>query len=414
MKKEKVFAYVGTWPLKQDGLHPGLPNSGMDHVKTGIFGFLMNTETGDWTPTSNFYTSSMTSMLCATTDGKFLYSSDENRNTKGISYSGGGILAFAINGENGDLKFINKQSSMGAFTSFVEMDASNKYVFATNMGYLHEKFIRIIKAEDGKFKMTIEEEEGSIVMFRIREDGGVTEVIDMAGFRGANPKAQGEGFSHHHCVKINPSNNFLLTCDIGCDKIHVFRIDHANGKLVLATSSSFKTRTGIRPRFLVFHPTNPWFFVNNESNSTVYSFSFDINNGKIEELDYASSVFNKEDSTKSLTADIAVHKNGKYLYVSSRSQQRRMPNANCPPDTIAIFEINQVTGKLVLNAVTPVIADNPRGIAFDPAYKYLYITSLETNMIFRYTVDPDTGILSNPAVVANVPTPSSIKFVTIN
>lgn len=145
----------------------------------------------------------------------------------------------------------------------------------------------------------------------------------------------------------------------------------------------------------------------------MYSFSFDNSNGKIEELDYASAVFNQEDSTKSWTSDMAMSDDGKYLYVSNRSLQKRMPDTNCPPNTIAIFQVDQESGKLVLKAVTPIVADNPRGIALAPGGDYLYITSMDTNEIFRYAVGPVNGMLSNPTVVANMPVPSSIKFLTV-
>jgi 6-phosphogluconolactonase len=411
MKEKRIFAYVGTRP---GGLAPGFlrPPSLDPSIKTGIFGFRMDTENGDWTPTRNFYTSSVLSMLCSTVNGKFLYSTDETRNRKGIPFAGGGILAFSIDSESGELKFINEKSSMGTNPVYAEVDTTGHYVFVANVGLPQEKFVKVIKTGDGKFKMMTEEEEGTIAMFSILKNGGVTDVIDMVGFRGVYHEEQGEAFSHHHCIKIDPSNNFVLTCDTK-DKIHVFRIDYRNGKLVPAENPSFKTYAGVEPRFLVFHPIKPWFFVNNQRNSTVYSFSFNSTNGKIEELDYASAVFNEHDSSKSWTSDIAVHRNGKYLYVSSRSLQKQLPNANCPPSTIAVFDINQKTGRLILKAVTPV-ADNPRGVAFSPDCRYLYVASLDTDVVIRYKTDPDTGMLSDPAVAANVPAPASIKFVTID
>jgi 6-phosphogluconolactonase len=220
------------------------------------------------------------------------------------------------------------------------------------------------------------------------------------------------GFSHHHCVKVDPSNRFLLACDMS-GKIRVFHIDHENGKLVPAQRPFFETRTGVGPRTLLFHPTKPWFFVNNQSNSTLYAFSFDSNSGVIAELDYASAVFNEEDSTKSWTSDMTIAPSGKHLYVSNRSLSRLLPHANCPPDAIAIFEIDPHAGKLTLSAVTPVEASHPKGLAFAPGSNFLYVAGMEANAIYRYTADPENGALSNPVVVANVPVPSSIKFLAV-
>lgn len=415
MKEKRVFAYVGTWPALMRGAIPGFkgPQTGNDTEKTGIFGFHVDPKTGDWTPASNFYTPSMTSELCLSHDGNFLYANDEERNRKGVLHAGGSVLAFAINPENGELRLLNEQPSMGTSPTHVDTDASGRYAFLSNLGNPHDRFVKVVRTADGNFELTTEEEEGSVAMFRILEDGTLTAAIDMAGAHTLNPEGHRKGFSHHHCVKVDPSNRFLLACDTN-DKIHVFKIDYANGKLVPAEHPLFETRTGTKPRTLLFHPTKPWFFVNNQSNSTVYSFSFDTKNGAIEELDYASAVFNNDDSTKSWTSDMTVSPNGNYLYVSNRSLHKLMPDANCPPNTIAIFQIDQQTGKLALKAVTPVDADHPRGIAFAPGSNFLFVAGMDANAVYRYTADPDDGTLSTPAIVANVPVPSSIKFLTVD
>jgi len=90
MGKKKVFAYVGTWPALMRGSLPGFqaPQSNNAKTDTGIFGFHVDLQTGDWTPASNFYTSSMTSELCLSNNGKFLFANDEDRHRKGIKYTG--------------------------------------------------------------------------------------------------------------------------------------------------------------------------------------------------------------------------------------------------------------------------------------------------------------------------------------
>lgn len=413
MGKKKIFVYVGTWPilLRGAGSIPGFQSPGnMDaSVETGIFGFLMDPETGDWTPSSNFYTSSLTSELCLSPDGKHLFANDEERNRKGVLCAGGSILSFAIDHESGELALVDEQPSMGTSPTSVETDASGRYAFMANLGNPHEKFARVVKTEDGGFEMTTAEEEGSVAMFCIKEDGSLTRAIDVVGFECGCPGTHKDGFAHHHCVKVDPSNRFLLVCDMN-DKIHVFRIDHEKGRLIPAERPFFQTRAGVEPRTIKFHPDKPWFFVNNQRNSTVYSFSFDSADGSIEELDYESAVFNEEDSRKSWTSEMAISPDGKHLYVSNRSLQKRMPDVICPPNTVAIFGVDQETGRLVLKEVIPSEADNPRGIALSPNGEYLYVTSMDTNEVYRYNVDADNGMLSNPDVVAKVPVPSSIEF----
>jgi 6-phosphogluconolactonase len=413
MDANEILVYVGTWPVLMRGPVPGFggPQAAPPAVQTGIFGFRLDRETGDWAPTSNFYTSFITSELSLSPDGAFLYANDEDRHRKGVPYAGGSILAFAINRESGELALLNEQPSVGASPVYVETDATGRYAFAANLGNPHEKFVKVIRAGDS-FELATEEEEGSIAMFRILEDGTLTPAIDIAGTRGFQPETRYAGFSHPHCVKVDPSNNFLLACDMG-GRILAFRIDHENGRLLPADRPFVQTRPDVGPRTLLFHPTKPWFFVNNQSNSTVYSFSFDTGTGAIEERDYVSAVFDQEDSTKSWTSDMALSPDGSRLYVANRSLRKLMPDAGCPPDTIAIFEIDQQTGGLTLKAATPLDAKHPRGIAFAPGSNFLYVTSMDSNEVYRYTADPDDGTLSGPAVVANVPVPSSIRFLVV-
>lgn len=414
MTTKEMLAYVGTWPVLLRGPMPGFlgPKSAQPVQETGIFGYRVDPTTGDWTPVSSFLTPSITSELCLSRDGAFLYANDEARHRNGILHAGGGVLAFAIDRSTGELKLLNEQPSLGTSPASVEIDATGRFVFLANLGNPHDKFVKIVPSDGGGFELAAEEEEGSVVMFRTLEDGTLTPAIDVEGARALYPDRLQSGFPHHHCAKVDPSNRFLLSCDMS-GKIHVFRIDHAAGRLAATDPPFFETRAGVSPRTLTFHPTQPWFFVNNQSNSTVYAFSFDRETGAVAELDYASAVFNQADSMKSWTSDMTISPNGDFLYVSNRSLRKLMPDADCPPDTIAIFKIDRQSGKLTLTAVTPVEAHHPKGLAFAPGSNFLYVAGMDANAVYRYAADPDDGSLSSPFVVANLPVPSSIKFLSV-
>ena len=397
-EERTVFLYAGTWPALLRGPIPGFkgPQVACEEVRTGIFGFRMCPETGELTPAGNYYTDSITSEMCISADGKYLYACDERIDRKGIPYSGGGILAFRIDWDNGTLAYLNDQASMGTSPPSVDIDVLGRYAFLANLGNPHEKT----------------GEEGSIAMFRILEDGSLAPAADVTGFRGAYP-GQGSDFSpHYHCLKVDPSGKYLLACDTN-DKIHIFIIDFEKGKLSPAGRPFFETKRGVTPRTILFHPNKPWFFVNNQNNSTVYSFAFDSENGEIEELGYVSAVFNPEDSTRSWTANMAVSQDGGYLYVTNRSLQKLMPDAPCPPDTIAVFKIDRGNGRLSLTAVIPTEAGHPRGLEFSPDGRFLYVAGMDSNKIIRYKVSQDGGMLGNPCVAADLPVPSSIKILVV-
>lgn len=403
---KKLLAYVGTWPLTRQT--PSNP------LKAGIHVFEADPETGDLREIQYCESDKMTSMFCFSPDGRFLYATDEDRNTGGRFCAGGSVLSFAVDGETGRLTHINTRSSVGACPTYISIDRSGRYVFAANHG-TKERLIRSGKRADGTFCVETISDEGSVAMFRVEEDGSLSEAVDVVAFPDVSttpvPMAVGV---HAHCAVTDPSNRYLLTCEKGGDRIYVHRIDYENERLIPAECPYYSAPTHAAPRHIVFHPSLPFFFVCNEVGGTVGSYSLDPRTGRITELDLKSAFGEGFDRYDGLNADIQVHGSGRFLYVSVRTGTLFFPNPKgTPPGAIAVFSIDPDSGALTLIQRFDTLGENTRALAFDPSSRFLYACSIKDDLVVRYSCDPVSGLLSDPRPAAQLLCPSSIRFLVL-
>jgi 6-phosphogluconolactonase len=98
-------------------------------------------------------------------------------------------------------------------------------------------------------------------------------------------------------------------------------------------------------------------------------------------------------------AEIALHPSGKWLYTSNRGH-----------DSIAVFSVDQTTGKLALLADVPTGGKEPRHFAIDPTGHYLLAENQNSDSIVEFHIDPNSGQLTQPTEVAHVPSPVCLVF----
>ena len=71
-------------------------------------------------------------IMCVSADNRLLYTINVTPSLGGKPGAGGGVVAFAINRENGSLKHLNTQPSMGANPTAVIIDKTNSRVLVAN------------------------------------------------------------------------------------------------------------------------------------------------------------------------------------------------------------------------------------------------------------------------------------------
>jgi 6-phosphogluconolactonase len=326
-------------------------------------------------------------------DRRFLYATNEVSDLGGKRGAGGGVLAFAINQQNGTITHLNTQPSLGTDPCNMTIDATGSRVLVANHGSFMP-VIRIVK-NNGVPEVQNVYDHGSVVMFAVKPDGSLEPACDAASFgEELSPVSLVPGQAHS--VYVDPGNRFVVACDVGADHLYVYRFDAASR--TLGEPKVFPTPPGRATRHGAFHPRLPYFFVINERESSLSSFHFDSGTGDLAMIQTVPTVVDGYSGPRNAPADIRVHPNGKFVYGGNRGDE-----------SIAIFKLDEKTGQL-----TPVDIVKTQGAArefnFDPSGRYLFAANPQANAVVTFAVDPDTGRMTPTGAKAEVPKPVCIHF----
>lgn len=302
------------------------------------------------------------SFLKAGKMGKYLYSVSETGPADGET---GFVYSFEIQ-DDGSLKNIGKEQTGGFAPCHIALDKSGKYAFVSN--YLG----------------------GVVMVYRIGSAGNLVKNQEI--------KLEYPDKAHAHSVKLSGDNRYAYIADLGNDKIWIYHFDKAEGKLTPHEQKFIELKKGAGPRHMSFAKNGTFAYSINELNSSVSVFTAKENGG-LEIIQNISSL-PETYKNKNSAADIHLHPSGKFLYASNRGH-----------NSIAIYSINNETGKLTNVDFAPVAGETPRNFAISPFGKFLYAASQDTGNITIYKINPETGKLKIQAPVFEIKTPVCLEFV---
>jgi 6-phosphogluconolactonase len=101
-------------------------------------------------------------------------------------------------------------------------------------------------------------------------------------------------------------------------------------------------------------------------------------------------------------AELEVHPNGRFLYGSNRGH-----------DSVAVFAIDQDTGRLSPVEYHPCGGRTPRNFAFDPTAKWILLTNQDSSNAVVFRVDPDSGRLTQTGDPVPIPSPFCERFLPV-
>jgi 6-phosphogluconolactonase len=321
----------------------------------GIHISKFNTTTGDLSEPDLAAETGSPSFLAIHPSKKYLYSVGE-MGTPG--QKGGAVSAFSISQPDGKLTLINQVSSVGAGPCHISVDKTGKMAMVANYGG------------------------GSVASYSIQDKGGLSEAQTFVQHEGSSVNLKRQAGPHAHSLNTSPDNRFGFACDLGLDKVLIYKLDPATGKM---TSHGHATvAPGSGPRHFAFHPSGKYAFVNNEILMTVTSFAYDAEKGTLTEIATVSTLPEADRSKTGLsTAETVAHPNGKFVYVSNRTH-----------DTIAVFSCDPATGKLTLIQNAPAEGEIPRNFNLDPTGKWMIVAHQNSNTAALFKVDQDSGKLN--------------------
>jgi len=362
MANQAMLIYVGTYTRS------------MAHVAAkseGIYLISMDPATGALAHVNKAVVPDNPSYVALHPSGNTLYAVNEVGDFAGRE--SGAVSAYAID-EHGALTFLNQEPTGGAAPCHLVVDATGRYVLCANYSG------------------------GSVSMHPINDDGSLGQMSDFVQHTGSSVNPQRQQEAHAHSFTIDKSNRHAYACDLGADQVVIYQLDLENGKLVPNEPPYVETHKGAGPRHFDFHPNGTNAYAIDELDSTITVFRYTDVTGALEVIQTIPTLPEGFDG-RSHCADIHVHPTGKFVYGSNRGH-----------DSIAIFTVDPVTGKLEAAGHESTGGKVPRGFALDPSGSFLLAANQNSDSVVVFRINQATGQLTPTGYELSVPTPVCLKF----
>jgi 6-phosphogluconolactonase len=335
----------------------------------GIYVYDFNAATGDATLVSNTDSVTNPSWVSVSGDRKFVYAVNE---TNGANP--GRVSAYSFDRANGTLKFINTTASGGDDPCYLATTSDNKWLTVANYS------------------------SGTAAVIPINEDGSLkpySQLIHDTIYRDSGSTAT----PHVHETVFSPDEKYLVTPDLGLDKLIIYRFDKTKDQpLTLSTPSFVESKKGSGPRHMVFSPNKKFAYLMHELSGTVTTYQYA--DGKFTEIQDLPT-FPEGTTGRKDGAEINISPDGKFLYTSDRADL----------NIITVFSIDATTGKLAFKGTQSSLGQHPRHFMIDPGGNFLLAANQDSESIIIFKRDKETGMLSETGKTIHVPRPVCLQMI---
>jgi 6-phosphogluconolactonase (cycloisomerase 2 family) len=347
----------------------------------GIYLFEMNQDSGALEQRELTPNGSNPSWLAIDRTGAFLYSANETATFEG--QNSGSVSAYRIDPSSRHLTVVNTVSSEGAGPCHLSIHPGGQHVLVANYAG------------------------GTLAVAPIRANGGLspaTCVIRDEGTLGPEKATSappgsfamsGHDRPHAHMIQADPTGRFVLSSDLGLDRITVWKFDAEHGKLI--EPAHFPLPPGDGPRHFTFHPNGRWLYSLQEEASTLAVWEFDTSSGKLGTKQTLSSL-PKGFAGTSFTSELAISPDAKFLYAANRLH-----------NTVSFFSI-ATDGRLTFVGEEWTRGDYPRSFTIDPTGRFLYCSNQRSDAITTFRLHRESGGLEFTGQYTPVGTPAMLAF----
>lgn len=311
--------------------------------------------------------------LSVTADGRHIYA-----NSEVFVWREGLVTALAFDRHRAALDHINMRPALGSITAHNTITQDGKKLLVAN------------------YAMGSGGPDQSLVVYDLRPDGGLGDVLSSVAHKGTGPNADRQDRSHAHSITETVQGGIAIACDLGLDRLISYRIGK-DGTLDRLAETEMPPGSG--PRHLALDPLGRFVFVTNELDSTLSSLRLDAETGKLDLLDTQPTV-PADAGADNHCADIQISPDGRFVYASNRGH-----------DSIVTYAVDQSSGALGLVGHTPCGGATPRKITLTPSGKILMSANQNGDCIAMFRRDSDNGALTDTGVAIPIGTPMCVKFV---
>lgn len=286
-----------------------------------------------------------------------------------VNESDAKISAFSIDKHSGKLTYLNSQPSKGDAPCHLVVDAAGKNVLAANYTG------------------------GSCISIPLLADGKLSDKSSFQQHQG--PKKNG------HSIHLDKANKYALCCDLGLDKVIIYRFNAATGELT--PHSSMDTPKGAGPRHFAWSVDGKHAYVNGETDLTVITCDYDAEKGTLTQKQVLSTLPSDIKRNGGSTAETVVHPSGKFVYVSNRD----------PYNSIAIFSVDLQSGQLTAKGHVSEGVKTPRNFAIEPTGKYMLIANQSGGNVSLFQIDPANGKLTSTGKSIKIDKAVCVRFMPV-
>lgn len=283
------------------------------------------------------------------------------------------VAAYALEGRTGRMTLLNRQSTRGTASCYLDVDATGRTVLVANYST------------------------GSVASFPAKEDGSLGEAAAFFQHAGSSVDLPRQKGPNAHSFVVSPDNRFALAADLGIDQILSYHLDAATAKLTPNQPPFTKAPPGAGPRHLTFHPNGKHVYVINELKNSVTRFDYAVATGTLTERETISTL-PKEFTGRSYCADLKITPTGRFLYGTNRGH-----------DSIAAYRIGE-DGRLTLLGIEPSLGKGPQNLLITGGGELLLCANMPGNNLAVFRIDAATGGLKSVGEPLAVTSPSCIRL----
>ena len=236
---------------------------------------------------------------------------------------------------------------------------------------------------------------GSVATFRLNDDGSIAERTGLLEFDEASGvNRQRQMNPHPHCVEFSTDGNFAFVADLGADSIRLFQTDRAAATLEAIETAPMPKGSG--PRHLKYLAGRNTLAILGELDLTLNLAIFDQGcpNAVCQTRTFPlQPEGNEVEEVFASASEIRVHPNGRFIYAATRGV-----------DAISVFRI---TGRQAAEFVEMenARAVTPRNFNLTPDGRWLLSAGQDSHTLAVFDVNAVTGKLTYHRQIVRVPNP---------
>lgn len=246
----------------------------------------------------------------------------------------GEVVSYRIKENQGIIDELNRVPTKGG-PCYLEIDENDHTLYTANYG------------------------NGSVIVHSLKETGEIGNEISF--YQSFSEQSD----SKMHAIRKIPHTSYYIATDLGLNKLCFFKYDQSTGKFIFLFDE--KVPDGSGPRHIAFHPTLEVFYIVNEFNSTILTYSYDkkLNVKLCQVLPTIADDFQHEN----YGADIHVTMSGKFVYASNRGH-----------DSITAYKVLD-NGTLSFISCTETGGKWPRNFSVLPEDEHILVANEHSNSI---------------------------------